>query len=317
MTHPAWPRGGWAVATAALLLMLTLPGPARTQEVEPPSDTRLDELYRTASLWQVGSNVEKVETARKALIAYGTPAVRYVLGKLDTDRTLELRAIQAVIDGVGATTAVPLLLPLLESSKPNVRRNAIDLCAQLKAGEAVEPIAKSLDDPAFILPAIRALGELGVAEAVPRILPALKNERETVRIAACTSLGKLKDPRAVPDLIAALEDPLATVRYPAQWALGALGTAATESCAQALSGARPRSRLHLVQVLASCGDGPAMAALQKLLKDEDWAVRGFAVAGLARFSEPAAMQTTLKGMLQTEEHPFVRGKLEEALKADR
>lgn len=311
MHSPAWQRG-WRVAATALFLALSLPSRAPAQDSEPAPDSRLEELFRTASLWQVGANVEKVENARKALVAYGEPAVRFVTGKLDTDKTLELRAINSVIDGVGGATAIPLLLPLLESTKPNVRRNAIDICSRLKAKEAAEPIARSLDDPAFILPAIRALGDLGVADAVPKILPALKHEREMVRIAACTALGKLKDARAIPDLIAALDDPLFTVRYPAQWALVGIGEEAGKVCVTALAGASARARPHLVQALGSLSGGPATTVLLELLKDEDWAVRGFAVEGLGR-SKDSAVRDALKPMLTTETHPFVRGKLEEAL----
>lgn len=55
-------------------------------------------------------------------------------------------------------------------------------------------------------PAALALGELGVEEAVPPLVAALKDHYVNVRISAAEALEKLKSPASVSGLIQALAD---------------------------------------------------------------------------------------------------------------
>ena len=91
---------------------------------------------------------------------------------------------------------------------------------------ALEPLIAALSaaSPRARAHAAYGIGEMdardGRAEALPRLMIALKDDDEGVREACVRALGEIDDPEAVPALLGALRDKAAAVRASAAWALG-------------------------------------------------------------------------------------------------
>ena len=83
------------------LLIALIATPAFAQDAKPD----LAELWRVGSLWQVGDNRDRVDEARKAIIAAGEDGLKFALTRLNASTTLEIRCLNAVIAGFGESSA--------------------------------------------------------------------------------------------------------------------------------------------------------------------------------------------------------------------
>jgi HEAT repeat protein len=106
----------------------------------------------------------------------------------------------------------------------------------------------------------RALGRLGVREAVPDLIKALKDQAPEVRVVAAAALWRLPDASAVPALLDGMKDKDRAVR---EWSTMALGVA---------------------------GGGVAASALIPLLSDPERSVRLAAVRSLGRLNQKEAIK---------------------------
>jgi HEAT repeat protein len=108
-------------------------------------------------------------------------------------------------------------------------RNAIPVLRKVaREGEDEERIS-----------AVRALGELGAAEASTELAAALDEPMWQVRAQAATALGRLGDPAAAPDLEHAMADSSWWVRTNAAIALGELGEAGAAALQRVAAGRDP------------------------------------------------------------------------------
>ena len=105
--------------TLAVALLLLLPTGI---VAEGPDDAKLEELWKTGSLWQVGDNIPKVEAARKEIVAAGDAGLAFIFTKLNSTDGLEYRCLEAVFKGFGAK-ALPGLFERLAHEDVKVRRN--------------------------------------------------------------------------------------------------------------------------------------------------------------------------------------------------
>ena len=103
----------------ALLMLLALQGMAVADDAQ---NAKLEELWKTGSLWQVGDNIPKVEAARKEIVAAGDAGLAFIYTKLSSTDGLEYRCIEAVFKGFGAK-ALPGLYERLAHEDVKVRRN--------------------------------------------------------------------------------------------------------------------------------------------------------------------------------------------------
>lgn len=268
------------------------------------------ELWREACLWEVGSNVEKVPAARRALIERGDEALEFLIpGQLDTKDTLVTRALSVVVVGIKGTATERLRLALAHE-KPNVRRNAADLLGQLGDVESATSIARLLDDPDTRGGALTALGALKAQDAVPSIVALLSRRdglRERDRVLAAATLGNVGGADAQAALVAALSHEEAQVRHAAQAALEKL-KAWRELLPLLAPATEGRARLHAIAALGTIADPGAAASLLPLLGDPDALVRGFAAEALGRLKRPEDL-APLTAALVREADPFARGKL--------
>jgi len=294
-------------------------------------EEKIEALFKDAALWQVGENVEKVEKARKELIEIGKPALDYIYEeKINTDKTLELRAIEAITKGL-KSEAIPLLWPKLESENDTVRKNVAWLLGKIEAEDAPARLIPMLDkEKNYKVKAkiIEALGKIGDTTATTHIIPYLGSKQEVLRIKSAEALGKLRDKRAVNSLIEALKDEFFTVRGTALWALTEIGEGARPPILEKLSNTKKDTLLLIsfIDVLGRIGEKIKEAdqkarlnsikkAILPYLDSENWTLRGYAVEALSRIKTMGVIEI-LKTKYGIETHPFVLRKYEEALKQE-
>ena len=235
------------------------------------STRAIDELFETASLWEVGSAREKVRRARLALVARGMPAVEYAVGAtgpyedgepLLTDQGLVYRTLQELGNAYPDSLGVRLL-PRLTDPEEQVQRNVIALLGDMKWKPARERLEAILADPGATKQytrTIQALGKIRDPEAAPSIRPFLADSLERRRIVAVEALKFLGDDASAKAFVGRLSDPYFTVRSAAMSGLVAFGEASVEPLVDALRKApkstppnSPFDRVHAVLTLGSIG----------------------------------------------------------------
>lgn len=171
-------------------------------------------------------------------------------------------AIRALA-GVGTPEAIRFLIEILESADPgdqNVKRDAAWALRESKAPEAVPALLEYLRTAPWQnerLYAIRALGKIGDARAVPALLEALNQyapQSKHLRKQAARALAVFEDPEIFRTLAQGLQDPSPDQRARAAWALGEIGDPrALRALRQALEDADARVREVAAQSLKYMG----------------------------------------------------------------
>lgn len=109
----------------------------------------------------------------------------------------------------------------------------------------------------------RALGRLGMRDAMPEFVRALRDPVVDVRVVAAAAIWRLPDPAAVPALVELLRDPDASAR---QWSALALGVIrdlrATEPLVGLLNDSERHVRMDVLRSLGRIRDPGAAAALE-------------------------------------------------------
>ncbi|MFT3922584.1 MAG: HEAT repeat domain-containing protein [Myxococcales bacterium] len=124
----------------------------------------------------------------------------------------------------------------------------------------LRPLLKSDPEPLVRAAAGRALGRLGVRDAVPDLIAALEDKSPDVRVVAAAALWRLPDPSAIDALVRHLSDSEPAVR---EWSVQALGVIG-----------EPRVTHDVI----------------RLLSDPVRSVRVSAVLSLGRIGDPAALE---------------------------
>ncbi|MBD3236211.1 MAG: hypothetical protein GF330_05885, partial [Candidatus Eisenbacteria bacterium] len=242
---------------------LTLPGedvPEITLTAEDSART-IEELFETASIWEVGSAREKVRRARQALHAKGIPALDYVVAeKLGTTSGLEYRAIESLAREYPDSFLVRLL-PRLDDPDERVQRNVIGLLGGLERAEACAPLVERLRDRTHEeqwTRIIHALGRIGETEVEgldvrAALRPMLRDAQERRRIYTAAALRALRDTVAIPALVDLLEDRQLTVRAAAHAALRRFQAAAIPDLVAGLEAASSH-RATIVRTLGRAAE---------------------------------------------------------------
>ena len=272
------PGGNGAVWSEALNAIgidldrdIELPGEVVPEIVLTHEDSlrAVEELFETASLWEVGSAREKVRRARAALIAKGAEALDYIFAeKLATQEGLEFRAISALARAHPDSFAARALAQLPQAEEAELR-NVIALLGEIQWEPAVEPLGALLEQEAYEshwTRTVHALGRIGSLDGAPAVRPFVSADEERRRIYALAALASMRDSVSIPEIAGALSDPLLTVRAAALRALRPFGAAAAGPlCAQLArkSGhrlAQVRALGELAVALRDSSDAASLAA---------------------------------------------------------
>jgi putative heme-binding domain-containing protein len=198
-----------------------------------------------------------------ATLAHDRGTVDRLLRLLDDPSAIDVRP--AIISALGAAQdprasgAVVALLrrhsgdtEVLLSAIAAARRQGGDVAKDALAGFVSNDVP-----PRALAAALRAVGELEVADSVPAVLARCKHPAVEVRAAAVEALGRIGGDRAQTTLIAALGDANIEVRRLAASALGSLRATAAVPALLAASRS-PETRSEAVAALARVPDARAL-----------------------------------------------------------
>ena len=199
------------------------------------------------------------------------PSLILLLGS--PDPRVQWHAAEAL--GACGSAAVPLLLTALRSRSVPVRLGAIEALGMIRDPRGVSPLTGVLGHDGLLevrWAAVLALGGIGSPDAIPSVVPCLRDSNRYLRYGAAITLGMLGwQPENEADtayLLIARQD----------WeSVPHLGAAALPPLWDLLRDNDPATRAMIVSVLGQIGDREAHAACQKALKDRDPRVRWKAV----------------------------------------
>ncbi len=303
-----------------------------------PAEEELEELFTTASLWQVGENVQKVDEARNQLIAFGEMSIRFIVEKkLALKGTLEFRAMQSVVQGVGEPS-IPILLLALTQKNPVALRNAWNLLSlfplkivqKYRAKDKIsEDLRRSLasDTPDSLKRSACEVSYKWAFSELHSVIADLVSRQETpdtVAIPCINALKQFASMESLPALFALLENSSAPKRFAAENALIGYGspilpylmTRITE-IASAETPEHPTTLRHFLKILGAVSpeDSPlTLSLLNDFLNSEDWGIRASAVQALGTMGSEQAFALITK-LAQTETHPYIRFLLQKYLSA--
>lgn len=143
----------------------------------------------------------------------------------------------------------------------------------------------------------RALGRLGMRDAMPELVRALRDPVIDVRVVAAAAIWRLPDPAAVPALIELLRDPDASAR---QWSALALGVIrdlrATEPLLGLLNDSERHVRMDVLRSLGRIRDPGAAVSLEAHARStsRDLGERLEAVSSLAALEGQSKVDALLR-----------------------
>lgn len=160
--------------------------------------------------------------------------------------------------------AVPGLLDAIEDPDVRIRSAAIKALGEIGDAAAVPALMNTLNNDAdgdCRWLAAGALGKIG-APAVPHLLTALGDSDWKVRRSATEALWGMREPSAVPGLVAVLLDRHDVVRQAAEGALEAMGDSAVAGIAEFLNSKNPEISKAAANMLNKIGSPDALQALR-------------------------------------------------------
>lgn len=173
----------------------------------------------------------------------------------------------------------------LDNKDTNARKKVREKLVAL-GEQAVEPLLKAVSSNTWNIKmnAAIALGDIGDARAVDRLLQGLQ---ENIRIQAVQALGKIGDKRAEKALFDALNDKNETVRAFAAEALGNMGH--IDPLLNAVDDIHEFVKTTAINALAQKSDPRVIDALARPLQNaRDWATRYLAAMKLGEIGDISA-----------------------------
>lgn len=238
--------------------------------------------------------------AKAALVGIGPKVIPYVQPAV---KEADLRAAACdVLVRVGAPS-VPALVELLADDDQDVRMAAADALGKIGSKDATLALLESTRDVAAVRRvAISSLCAIRDPRSAELLIDVLGHTRDdgSVRARAGTALSVIGGGRAISALVAALGDLDLKVRTSVITGLQRIGNPAVKPVLGAISGGSKEVRRAGAAVLEKIGSPSAAAALPKLTRDSDPAIRLSAARGLGE-QRPSAQVRVLIGMLADED----------------
>lgn len=272
--------------------------PPQVEQHEPgslpvPSPSALDDLYRKATQWGVGTAVDEVEEAIATLIGIGLPAFEWMLdNKLREAQRLEIRAFVRVARGVGqeATTALgrkAIAADTVEMS--NLIRIAID--ANITDFALI--LSRAIDNPELTRIAVVAAGALEARGMVSRLMALTLSDDPFVTRASAVSLAQIGDPASVATAQVLIKHPDPLVRHAAVQHISSFpeqGLTVARTFAGEINEQTARAG---IAIMGRIGTPEALAALTPFLNDPRPGVRIEALIQLKDRFPPSAVPMAL------------------------
>lgn len=215
----------------------------------------------------------------------------------DNDRHARKYAA-AALGGLGDMSAAPQLIKLLDDEETFVRASAAEALGRLGDRGAVPKLLRLLHDPRMYDTerAVWALGVLGDQRSIPELLRLL-DTTPYIRPYAAEALGRLGSAEVIDRLLVRVNDQDANIRQSAAESLGRLGNkAAVPELSKLLKDTDFAVRRCAAESLGLLGDQSAAPQLLKLLRDNDGILRGTAAEALGRLEATEALPE-LTGLL--------------------
>ncbi len=169
---------------------------------------------------------------------------------------------------------VDLLIDYLQKSDKRDCYEAIRAAGRHRVTEAVPYLIPLLKDRKLKFSVIYTLGNIGDKRATKAITVFLADEEQTYIVGAATALGKIGDPAAVPALVDALKHKDSNTRREAAWALGTIASPqGAQPLRAALEDKSPLVRAQAASALCNVAGKNAEASVIPLLEDKDKSVR--------------------------------------------
>lgn len=241
------------------------------------------------------ADATKRERAAQDLVRLGVEAVVPLIDALQTQDLNLLSIYQQLLAQI--PSASPELIRTLHSAHPLIRGRAVEILAIRKDPATISALRESLRSEFFTVRAraALALATLNDTDAIPGILPLLKDREVETRIAACEALGKFQDPATFDELANVMLDDLQiNVRQAAMKALGAeRNPAAIPFLMDALRDSfwwyeREQAANDLLTVITNMGEA-VVEPLLEVLADREKTVRKFAVTILGKLHDARAL----------------------------
>ena len=185
-----------------------------------------------------------------------------------------------------------MIAPLLEDK--TYRTGAISALQALKCPELIPDLIKLLDSPLSSGYTAEALGELGVKEAVPKLLRLLKESASVDYRMTARALGRLGAKEAASDILRLLKEGVPSARSTMAIAIGDLK--ATELLPELLELAEQddsHTAAAAIQAIGAIGNKEQFKYVEPLLKNNSSNVRAAATRALSRLDPQRAGQFVL------------------------
>jgi hypothetical protein len=233
-----------------------------------PDDKAMEDLYKKATQWGVGTAQKDVRDATNHLIAIGLPALQWMIDKhLPTANRLEQRAFVEVANGVGpeGRTAVATRIGSENEAEALV---ALMVCIDANAQEAAPFVPKALKVKGLQRIAARAAGIVMSKESVAdlQLLAAPTGDRMTA-LNAIVSLAQIGDPQSMGTGQALLNSAELPIRKAAITLVAKFSEAITIAKAMTTDSDERKARTG-VELLAAVGSPEALDAIGPFLTDE-------------------------------------------------
>ena len=226
----------------------------------------------------------------------GRDEVAAALSKLaDPVVTVRHDALEALRDHTDDPRIVPFLIRALSDQDAEVRLLAVEVLGNTRAPRAVAPLVPLLrdGDRDICAAAIEALGRIG-DPATLELLTGMLQREKPLKLKTIEALRRLNVPEAVPALLPLLREQDAEVSGAAAEALGYLGDArAAESLLAAGQDAQSPIRAQAVAALGLLHEPRALPLLLSLLTSNEPVLRGNAIDALVRLADPRAVDGLL------------------------
>jgi hypothetical protein len=180
------------------------------------SDSLMERLWKTASLWRAGQNVKKVDLARDSLKRCPQLLPWLFNNKIGKRDRFALRAIRDMFIE-NYYRALPYLKEILVSPDTLKVKDALYLVNEWKIKEIADVLWQLLtrydDRPHILSSIIRAMGYSEDKSYGKYLLDYIDDDDEIVRYRAIQALGRMRFYPSIPQIIIHLSDTIFTVRY--------------------------------------------------------------------------------------------------------